>query len=71
LAWFVATISRYRVYLLRRIKDDPALRRELETLRGRRLGCWCKPGPCHGEVIAELLNEFPTSAAQKRSNRRT
>lgn len=23
-------------------------------LKGKRLGCWCKPGPCHGDVLAAL-----------------
>lgn len=22
------------------------------------LGCWCKPGPCHGDVIIKLRKEF-------------
>lgn len=24
------------------------------------LGCWCKPGPCHGDVIIKLWKEFET-----------
>lgn len=28
--------------------------RELRKLRGKRLGCWCAPQPCHGEVLAKL-----------------
>jgi hypothetical protein len=28
----------------------------LPELRGKKLGCWCKPGPCHGDVLAELAN---------------
>lgn len=31
----------------------------LEPLRGRVLGCWCKPLPCHGDVIVELLDRRP------------
>lgn len=22
------------------------------------LGCWCKPGPCHGDIILKLWNEL-------------
>lgn len=33
-------------------------RRELEQLRGRRLGCWCYPKPCHGNVLVKLLAEL-------------
>jgi len=52
-------VARYRAYLLRR-EDLLAL---LPGLRGRRLGCWCVPEPCHAEVIAELADSLPTSEA--------
>ena len=25
-------------------------------LKGKTLGCFCKPYPCHGDIIAEYLN---------------
>ena len=25
-------------------------------LRGKVLGCWCHPQPCHGDVLAEIAN---------------
>lgn len=28
----------------------------LPELRGRRLACWCKPLPCHADVLAELVD---------------
>lgn len=28
----------------------------LDTLRGKRLGCWCAPKRCHGEVLAEMAD---------------
>lgn len=28
-----------------------------EELRGKTLGCWCAPLPCHGDVLMELANE--------------
>ncbi|MCI4032933.1 DUF4326 domain-containing protein [Dickeya dianthicola] len=27
-------------------------------LAGKRLGCFCKPAPCHGDVIADFLNSW-------------
>jgi Domain of unknown function (DUF4326) len=45
-------IAAYREYLLGR----PDLRALLPQLRGRRLGCWCAPLPCHADVIAELAD---------------
>jgi Domain of unknown function (DUF4326) len=45
-------VARYRTYLLSR----PDLLALLPELRGRRLGCWCVPEPCHAHVIAELAD---------------
>jgi hypothetical protein len=30
---------------------------EIEELRGKRLGCWCRPNPCHGDILVKILNE--------------
>ena len=45
-------MAKYREYLLQR----PDLLALLPELRGRRLGCWCLPLPCHAAVIAELAD---------------
>lgn len=46
-------IAKYRTYLLGR----PDLLRDLPTLRNKRLGCWCSPKPCHGNVLMEMANK--------------
>ncbi len=46
-----AVLDQYRRWVLGR--SD--LLRELPRLAGRRLGCWCAPRPCHGDVLAELV----------------
>lgn len=51
-----ACIDRYRAYIAERLEAEPALRAELKKLRGKRLGCWCTPEPCHGDVLAELAD---------------
>ena len=28
-----------------------------EELKGKVLGCWCSPLPCHGEILARIANE--------------
>lgn len=28
----------------------------LSELKGKILGCWCKPLACHGDVLIELIN---------------
>lgn len=41
----------------------PAMRRDgritddyLRSLKGKRLGCHCKPQPCHLDKVAEIIN---------------
>ena len=45
-------IAKYRAWLL----QQPELMARLPELRGKILGCWCSPKPCHGEVLAALAN---------------
>ena len=36
---------------------EPAFMEKLVAqLRGKVLGCWCAPKPCHGDVLAEWAN---------------
>lgn len=53
-----STISKYREYFYKRLKEDPEFKRRVHLLKGKRLGCFCKPYPCHGDVIAEYLNNL-------------
>jgi hypothetical protein len=41
-------IELYTDYLCK----SPELQRQLHTLRGKRLGCYCKPKRCHGDILA-------------------
>lgn len=45
-------IDLYRQHLL----ASPELLAALGEVRGKVLGCWCKPQDCHGDVIAELAD---------------
>jgi len=49
-------IAAYEDWLLNS-EEAEGLRRDLHELRGKVLGCWCKPGPCHGDVLARLAND--------------
>lgn len=44
-------IAVYREWVV----TQPELMNSLEELRGQRLGCWCAPKRCHGDVLVELL----------------
>lgn len=38
------------------IQHQDHLLRALSELDGKVLGCWCKPFPCHGDVLLSLLD---------------
>jgi hypothetical protein len=44
-------LEKYGQHILSR----PDLLAALHELEGKTLGCWCKPKPCHGDVLIELL----------------
>jgi len=46
-------IEKYREW----VQEQPYLMDKLHTLRGKTLGCWCKPKACHGDVLVELIEE--------------
>lgn len=53
-------IDKYKEWLL----NQPELINKLPSLKGKTLGCWCKTRkdpnrPCHGDVIAELVDNLP------------
>lgn len=45
-------IAKYARYLSTR----PELLAVLPELAGKRLGCFCKPQACHGDVLVELIH---------------
>ena len=39
------------------LRKQPELMKALPELRGKTLGCWCKPSTCHGDVLERLAND--------------
>lgn len=37
------------------VRDN--LIQDIDELRGKILGCWCKPDRCHGDILIKILNE--------------
>jgi hypothetical protein len=52
-------LVKYTSWFLARIESDPEFRRRVLSLRGKVLGCFCKPAACHGDVIAEWVDTQP------------
>lgn len=51
-------IAKFERDLRDRLSIDRGLRDRLLALEGKRLGCWCKPGPCHGDAIVRVIEEL-------------
>jgi len=45
-------IAKFRAYLM----NNENLLARLPELKGKVLGCWCHPKPCHGDVLVEMLH---------------
>lgn len=49
-------IEKYKEMWLRRLESHPEhTMKLLLKLKGKRLGCFCKPSKCHGDVLVELI----------------
>lgn len=49
-------VAKYR----RHLERTPELLERIGELEGKALGCWCAPGPCHADALAELANQEHT-----------
>ena len=46
-------LERYEDY----IRNNPDLFNAVLELEGKEIGCWCKPSPCHGDILIKLFKE--------------
>lgn len=51
-------VNKFRNYFYTKIEFDENFKKQVLTLRGKRLGCFCKPNECHGDIICEYLNKL-------------
>ncbi len=59
-------IESFRQYFYQRIENDREFSKRVEELRGKRLGCFCKPLACHGDVIVEWLSKMESGVQSER-----
>jgi hypothetical protein len=48
-------LQKHRAWATHRLATDLAFRRQVLELRGKTLGCFCKPAACHGDFYAEWI----------------
>src|SRR5574337_185414 len=53
-------VERYGLWLLSRLD----LLASIGGLRGKQLGCFCKPQACHGDVLVKCLEQGPAAIAR-------
>jgi hypothetical protein len=46
-------IANYEHWLI----NESGLMPEIGELKGKVLGCWCSPKPCHGDVLVKYANK--------------
>lgn len=49
-------IQKYEIMLKNNIRSGAVTIAELKALDGKVLGCFCKPKPCHGDVLIRAIN---------------
>ena len=49
-------ISKFKQDFYNKINNDSDFKRCVLSLTGKRLGCYCKPKECHGDVIKEYID---------------
>ena len=37
-------------------------------LKDKRLGCWCKPEKCHGDILVEIADNYNTGILKLNAN---
>ena len=59
-------IAKYRAWIM---EPDNAHMIEYakKQLRGKVLGCWCAPKPCHGDVLLEIANQTEAPDERRKS----
>lgn len=61
-------IEKFKDYFYKRLVDDSNFKARVLTLKDKTLGCYCKPLPCHGDIIAEYLDKEDTNHATNTTN---
>ena len=60
-----STLPKFEAYFLKRVEEDSEFRRRVLALKGKRLGCFCRPKQaCHGDTYVRWLEGKPERAEQ-------
>ena len=48
-------IDKFKEDFYKKIKSDAGFKKSVLSLQGKRLGCYCKPKNCHGDIIKQWI----------------
>ena len=51
-------IKKYEKYIMDKVENEEGMKEKLITMKNKKLGCWCKPEPCHGDVLLSIVNKL-------------
>lgn len=51
----VFVLQQFERYFYDRLDRDPEFKARVRELKGKVLGCFCKPKLCHGDIIVDYL----------------
>ena len=54
-------IEQYREYFYEKLKDTK-FKEYVLSLKGKRIACFCKPKPCHVDIIVDWIENHATSS---------
>ena len=51
------SLEKYEIYIKEKIQENP-VKYDLNEIKNKNLGCWCKPEKCHGDILLKLLEKI-------------
>ncbi len=59
-------LEKFRKYAVLRVQEDLDFAKAVKELHGKRLGCFCAPQACHGDILLELTEALNHETIQTR-----
>lgn len=60
------SIKLFKDYFDERIERDSTFKASILKLQGRKLGCFCAPKACHGDIIIDWLAKLPKGETNRK-----
>jgi hypothetical protein len=61
-------INKFYSYFYHRLYHDMEFVNKVKELQGKKLGCFCAPLPCHGDIIVKFLDQLIKIEEMKNDN---